>query len=119
MWRRAVGLDVGGVDDGEQAPGEALAGDGVEEVEGVVAGALVVVVVGDEAAAMIGAEDLGGLEVLAGEGCLARAGGADEGDDGEVGDLELHGHGHRRNTPIWVGAPSSGSTGPIAVSSTA
>ena len=35
----------------------------------------------------------------------------------EVGYVELHRH--RRNTPIWVGAPSSGSTGPTGASSTA
>ncbi len=81
-----VGLDAGGVDDGQAAGGEALAGDVVQDVEGVPARALVVLVVADEAAAVVGGDDLGRFEVLAGEGGLARAGGSDQDDEGQVGD---------------------------------
>ena len=73
-----LGLHVGGVDDG-QAPGrEALTGDVVQHVEGVTAGALVVHVVGDEAAAEVAADDLGGPEVARREGAFAGAAHPDE-----------------------------------------
>lgn len=81
-----VGLDAGRVDDGQAAGGEALARDVVQDVEGVAAGALVVLVVGDQAPAVVGGDGLGGLEVLAGEGGLARSGGPDQNDEGQVGD---------------------------------
>ncbi len=82
----ALALDAGGVDDGEPAGGEPLAGDVVEHVEGVGAGALVVLVVGDQAAAEVGGEHLGRLEVACREGRLAGAGGADQHHQREVGD---------------------------------
>ncbi len=81
----ALWLHVGRVDDGEPARGETLARDVVEDVEGVPAGALVVLVVGDEAPAEVRGDDLGRLEVPAGEGGLARSAGADEDDEGQVG----------------------------------
>lgn len=82
----ALALDAGGVDDGEPSGGQPLAGDVVEHVEGVGAGALVVLVVGDQAAAEVGGEHLGRLEVACREGRLAGAGGADQHHQGEVGD---------------------------------
>lgn len=79
-------LHVGGVDDGAAAGGEPLARDVVQDVEGVTAGALVVLVVGDQAPAEVGGDDLGRREVAPREGGLAGAGGADQHDEGEVGD---------------------------------
>ncbi len=128
-------LDAGGVDDGAAAGGQALAGDVVQYVEGVTGGALVVLVVGDQTAAEVRGDDLGGLEVAPGEGGLARAGGADEHHEGEVGDGQRaarRGHGGRgaghaafasftvsvTNTAICVGGPTSGSSGPTGRRST-
>lgn len=71
-------LDVGGVDHGEQAPGQPHADDVVQQVECRGRGRLVVLVVGDQAAAEVGGDDLRGLEVLPGERRLAAARDADE-----------------------------------------
>ena len=58
-------------------------------------------------------------EVLAREGRLAGARGADEHDEAELRD-EYVGHaGFFRNTAIWVGGPTSGSSGPIGSERTA
>lgn len=81
----ALRLDVGGVDDGQPSGGQPLARDVVQDVEGVPAGALVVLVVGDEAAAEVRGDDLRRFEVPAGEDGLARAARPDEDDEGEVG----------------------------------
>ncbi|MGX1117124.1 hypothetical protein RKD37_002487 [Streptomyces ambofaciens] len=132
-------LHVGRVDDGAAARGEPLARDVVQDVEGVAAGALVVLVVGDQAPAEVGGDDLGRLEVAPGEGGLAGAGGADQHDEGEVGDGQGAGpHGGvggahaafasfsvgasvvpRVNRASWVGGPTSGSSGPTGRNSTA
>ncbi len=81
-----LGLDVGGVHDGQFAQGQTLPGDEVQQLECLVGHGLVVLVVADHSPAGIGREDLRRQEVLAGEGALARAAGADEDDEGEVGD---------------------------------
>ncbi len=136
----ALLLDVGGgVHDGAPAGREPLARDVVEDVEGVAAGALVVLVVGDQAAAEVAGDDLGRLEVPAGEGGLAGAGRADQDHEGQVGDGQgaplggvVAGHAAfssfvvvgvavvvaRVKTAIWVGGPTSGSSGPTGVNST-
>jgi hypothetical protein len=71
-------LDVGGVDHGAQAPGQAHADDVVQQVERGGRGRLVVLVVGDQAAAEVGGDDLRRLEVLPRERRLAAARDADE-----------------------------------------
>ncbi len=81
----ALRLDARGVDHGEPAGREPLARDVVQDVEGVPAGALVVLVVTDQTAAEVGRDDLGGLEVACREGGLAGTGGSDEDHEGEVG----------------------------------
>ena len=114
-----LGLHVGRVDDGEPAAREPLAGDVVQHLEGVVGRGLVVLVVGDQAAAEVGREHLGRREVLAREGRLAGPGGADQDDEGELGrrDRVTSSCGARRHaaskTAICVGGPTSGSSGPI------
>ena len=85
-----LGLDIGGVDDRQSPQGQPLAGDEVQHLEGLVRHRLVVLVVADHAPAGVRREDLGRQEVLAGEGALARAAGADEDDEGEVGDGNTH-----------------------------
>ncbi len=93
------GLDVGRVDHGEPPGREPLRGDVVQHVEGVGAGRLVVGVVADHAPAGVGGKHLGGQEVPGGEAGLARAGGADQDHQRQVGDGELaggfSGRGHR------------------------
>src|SRR5262249_44567664 len=61
------------VDDGEPAGGEALSGDVVQYVECITGRRLVVLVVGDEAAAEVAADHLSRYEVACGEGRLAGA----------------------------------------------
>lgn len=60
-------LDVRGVDDGEQATTKAGPDDVVQDVERVGRGGLVVLVVGHQPAAEVTGDNLGGLEVGAGE----------------------------------------------------
>jgi len=68
-----LGLDVGGVGDGETAGGEALRGNVVEELEGVVRGGEIIFVVGDERAAIIRGDDFGGQKVFTRESAFAGA----------------------------------------------
>ena len=96
--RAGVALHVGRVDDGQPAGGEPLAGDVVQHVEGVGGRRLVVLVVGDQAAAEVAGEHLGGTEVLAREGRLARAGHADQDHEAELGDGQL---GHDASRALW------------------
>ncbi len=72
------GLHVGGVDDGQAAGLEALAGDELQHLERGRRGGLVVLVVGDQAAAEVRGDHLGRPEVRPGERRLARAGHADQ-----------------------------------------
>jgi hypothetical protein len=111
-----LGTDVGGVHHGDPAGLEALGGDGVQHLERGGGGALVVLVVGDEAAADVRGDDLGRDEVAGGEARLSRAGQADERDQAQLG--EAHGRvgaAHRRNTAICVGEPRVPSSGPMPV----
>jgi hypothetical protein len=101
-------LDVRRVDDGEAPRRQALRRDQVQHLEGVGRSRLVVLVVGHEAAAEVGREDLGRLEVLAREGRLPAARRADEHDERELGDGDLH----RSKTAICVGGPCDGSSAP-------
>jgi hypothetical protein len=115
-----LALHVGGVHHGQQAAAQPDVHDGVQQGEGVRAGGLVVLVVADQAAAVVGGDDLGGLEVPGGEGGLARAGHADQHHESHGGHAEDPRGGvrsgligaHRVNTPIWVGEPVAGSWGP-------
>lgn len=68
-----LGLDVGGVGNGETAGGEAFCGDEVKDFESVVCGGEIVFVVGDECAAVVGRNDLGGQKVFARERAFAGA----------------------------------------------
>ena len=110
------GLHVGGVDDGEPAGFEALAGDELEHLERGLRGGLVVLVVGDQAAAEVRGDHLGRLEVRPGERRLARAGHADQHDQAQPGDGQVHGSAPfwapLEKTASWVGGPSPGSSGP-------
>lgn len=103
-----LGLDVGGVNNGELARREALRRDQVQHLERVFGGCLVVLVVADEPAADVGREHLRRLEVLPGEGRFPGTGRTDEHDERELGEIDLH----RSNTAIWVGEPTTASSGP-------
>ena len=105
-------LDVRRVDHGQAACLEPLADDEPEHLERGRGGGLVVLVVGDQAAAEVRGDDLGRLEVRGGEGRLARAGHADQDDQAQLGDAQL-GHGPAFvKTASWVGGPASGCSGP-------
>ena len=100
--------DVGGVHHGQASPGEALAGDELDQFEGVPGGRLAVGVVAHHAAGRVRRDHLGRREVPAREGGLARAGRTDQEDQAVLGNL----YSHRRKIPIWVGASCSASTSP-------
>jgi hypothetical protein len=84
-----VVLNARGIDDGELAGSEALAGDEVEHLEGGRRRGLIIFVIGDEPPAMVGGEHLGRLKVFASEARLARAARADEHDQRELRNGEL------------------------------
>jgi hypothetical protein len=65
--------DVGSVDHGESTAGEPLAGDEVQELEGIAGGALVVLIIGDQGPAVVGGDHLGRPEMEPGEGRLPGA----------------------------------------------
>ena len=108
------GTDVGRVHDGETSGGETLSGDEFEQLEGIPGGRLVGGVVADQRPAGVGRDHLGGGEVLGREGRLAGTRRADENHQAVFGNL----YAHRRNTPIWVGAPSASSTSPTGSTAT-
>ena len=110
-----LGTHVGGVDDGQPTRRQALGRNEVQDVERVLGDGLVVLVVAHQASAEVGRDDLRGQEVLARKRRLAGAGGTNQRDQRQVRDLD---RAHRWNTPIWVGGPSSGSTGPMGRNST-
>ena len=103
-----LGLDVGGVDDRDPSGRQALLRDVVQDVEGIVGRGLVVLVVRDQASALVGRENLGRLEVLAREARFPAPRRPHEHDEREFRDLDPH----WENTAICVGAPSCSSTGP-------
>jgi hypothetical protein len=126
-------LHVGRVDDGQPPAGQALAHDVVQQLERVRGGGLVVLVVGDQAAAEVRRDHLGRLEVRAGERRLARAGDADEDHEaargwkarcswGPPSSSTGVGSPARVNTASCVGGPTAGVVpvrprrgGPVAV----
>ena len=114
------GLDVRGVDHREPAARQPLADDDAEHLEGVLAGVLVVLVVGDQATAEVAGDHLVGAEVLAREARLAGAGDADQDHEARRRDrVGRHAASVRVNTASCVGGPTSGSSGPIGANRTA
>ncbi len=111
-------LHARGIDHGQPACLQPLARDEVQDLERRRRGGLVVLVVGDQAAAEVGGDDLRRTEVLAGERRLPRAGHADEHHQAQLGHAQLAGGGHgvhaarRKKTASCVGGPTSGSSGP-------
>ncbi len=83
------GLHVGRVHHRQPAGRQPLARDVGQHVERVGRRGLVVLVVGHQAAAEVAGEHLERPEVLPGEGGLARAGHADQDDQGQLGDVEF------------------------------
>ena len=82
--------------------------DEVQHLEGVVGRRLVVLVVGHQAAAEVGREHLGRLEVLAGRTWTCPSPTAPIRTTRESSGIDLHRVVMRRNTAICVGAPSVG-----------
>jgi hypothetical protein len=81
-----VRLDIRRVDHGQPPGGEPLARDITQYVERVAGGGLIVLVVGDQATAVVRRDDLGRLEMLRGERGLARPGDSDHHHEGQLGD---------------------------------
>lgn len=84
-------IDVRRVHDRQAATSETFGGDLVKEVKGVARSVLAVLIIGDDAAAGVGGDNLRGLELPARKGGLAGAGGSDEGDETEFGQVDAHG----------------------------
>lgn len=104
-------LDVGGVDDDQATAREAHPRDVVEDVERIACGRLVVLVVGDNAAACVRRNDLSREKMLAGKRRLAGPGYSDEDDERDLRDRQVD----SVKTPICVGAPTTGSFGPTGI----
>ena len=114
-----LGLDVRGVHDGQPAGLQPLAGDVVQQLERLRRGGLVVLVVGHQAAAEVRRDHLGGAEMRAPEGRLARAAHADQHHQAQLRYRELASHAGAPaaqcfllKTAICVGGPTSGSSAP-------
>ena len=86
---RASGCDIRGVYHCQIAARQALGRDGVQDLEGVLGGRLVVFIVGDEPAAEIRGEHFGRLEVLPCKARLARTRRADEYHERQFGNGQL------------------------------
>ena len=87
---RASGWTLVASIDRQPPQGQPLAGDEVQHLEGVLRDGLVVLVVADHPPAGVRREDLGRQEVPAGERALARAAGADQDDEGQFGNRDVH-----------------------------
>ena len=87
---------VGGIHHHQAAGREALFGDVVQNIEGIMGRALIVFVIGDEAPAEVGREDLRRLEVLFCEGRLSASRGSGEDHERQFRNRDVH----RVKTPI-------------------
>ena len=85
-----LGLDVGGVNDRQAAQGQPLASNKAKHIECIPGDGLIILVIAHHRPAGVGREDFRWQEMLARECAFARAAGADQDDEGEVGDLEVH-----------------------------
>ena len=84
-------LYAGGVDNGEFVIGEAFGGHVVEGFKCLFCDGLIGFVVADESAEVVGGQDFGRFEVGSGECGFARARYADEDDECDFGDCDVHG----------------------------
>ena len=89
-WLARLGLHVGGVHDGQPPGSQPLGRDEVQHLKGVVGGGLIVLVVADQPAALVGGKRLGGQKMFACKRAFARAARADEHDECEFGNGEVH-----------------------------
>ena len=106
---RASRLHVRGIDDGQPARAQAVCRRSRAGRERFLGDRLIVRVVAHQRATGVGGDHFGRLEVSCRERRLARAAHADQHDEREFGDRDL---GHRSNTAICVGGPTSGSRVP-------
>jgi len=93
-------LNIRCVHDRELAGGQPFAGDEVQNFKGILRGGLTILVVGHQAATVIGRQNLGRLELLARKRALAGAGHADQHHEGKVWNCDLH---------LWVRRKNSNS----------
>ena len=101
-------LNVGGIDNRQLRGSQPFARDEVQDFKGIIGSRLVVFVVRHKPTAEIRRENFRGFEVLARERSTCRIRRADQGHQRKFGNRYFH----RENTPIWVGAPTVGSSGP-------
>src|SRR5271168_5651325 len=83
------GLYVGGVGDGEAAGRKAFCGNEMENIESIISRSEIVFIVGDHGAAIIRRYDLRRKKMFTGKSALARAGGADQDDERQIGKCEF------------------------------
>ena len=107
-----LALHVRGVDDRQMTAVEPLPGDEMQDVEGRRGGGLVVLVTGDESPAVVARQHLERREVVSGEGGFARTAHPDQADQRQLRNGQLA-HATLRKTAIWVGGPTSESSGPM------
>ena len=126
-----LGLHVRGIDNGEPPECEPLCHDRMQELERLIRNRLIIFIVANQAPAHIGRENFRRQEMLSRERTLPRPAGADEYDEGELG----NGEGHRKKPrtkpmcrneegamnnhaidskiPICVGVPCVACSGPM------
>ncbi len=86
------GVQVGGVDHGEEPAAQAGVADRVHHREGVLVGVARDLVARDQGPAAVGGDHLGVAEVAPGEGGLPRPRGADQHHQAGIGETEAHPH---------------------------
>ena len=84
-------LDIRGINNGHPPPCQPLGRNIVQNVEGVVGRRLIVLIVTHQPTAVIGGEHFARQKMLTCKRALPRPAGADEYDEGELGDGEFHG----------------------------
>ncbi len=128
---------IGGVHHRQPTTLEPLAGDVVQDVEGVRRGRLIILVIGHQPSTVIRGDHFSWAEVAAGEGGFTAAGSAHQHHQRQFRQRDFHasppsplvregwGGGAeglpslRTNTAIWVGAPTAASTSPTGTKRTA
>ena len=103
-------LHIRGIDHYQLASRQPFGSDEIQNLKRVVRGRLAVLLVGHETTAEVRRKNLSRSKMLSGKTRLARSRRADECDNSEFWNRQLH---WRVKMPICVGLPTIGSSGPI------